>query len=81
MEAFNKFLAAIEREIITPIITLIALAAFILFVFGVFEYVKNGEDDAKRKTGQQHMLWGVVGLAIIFSATALLKILKNIAGA
>lgn len=79
MNAFNKFLTAIEREIINPIITLVALAAFIIFVFGIFEYVRNGEDDAKRKTGQQHMLWGVVGLAIIFSASALLQIVKNIA--
>ncbi len=79
MDVFNTFVATIEREIINPLITVIALGAFLIFVYGIFEYVKNGEDDTKRKTGQQHMLWGVIGLAIIFSASAMLQIVKKFA--
>ena len=80
MEVFNEFLETISREIIDPIITLFALAAFALFVWGTMNFIRNADNDEKRKTGQQHMIWGIIGLALIFGAAAIVNIITRIAG-
>lgn len=81
MEALNTFLANVQREIIDPIIWLLAAAAFIVFAWGVVEFIRKGDNDEARKTGQQHMIWGVIGLAIIFGASGILTLLKSFVGA
>lgn len=80
MQAFNSFLETVTREIIDPIITLMALGAFLVFVWGTVKFIRNAGNDEKRAEGKQHMLWGIVGLAIIFGAFAILNFLKSIVG-
>jgi Type IV secretion system pilin len=75
MRALENFIEGVEREILGPILTLIALAAFLVFIWGVIDFIRSAGDSEKRTTGQQHMLWGIVGLAIIFSANALISII------
>jgi protein-S-isoprenylcysteine O-methyltransferase Ste14 len=77
---FNAFIGQVESQILVPIITLLAFAAFVLFVWGVIEYIRNADNDEARKTGQQHILWGLIGLVIIFGATAIVNIIGNITG-
>lgn len=76
----ETFIAAVQREIINPLITLIALAAFIVFVWGVVDFIRNGEDVEKRSKGQQHMIWGIIGLVILFGAQAILQIIARTVG-
>lgn len=76
---FNSFLLKVEDAILTPALTLIAFAAFMLFVWGVVQFIRNAESPEKRKTGQQHIVWGIIGLAIIFGAQAIISLLTNIA--
>ena len=80
MNAFDTFLQKVSTQIIDPAITLLALAAFVVFVWGVVMFIKNADNDEKRKTGQQHMIWGIIGLAIIFGAFAIVNLLKSIVG-
>ncbi len=75
----NDFIGKLDTAIVNPIITLLALAAFVLFTWGVVEYIRGSENDEKRKIGQQHMLWGIVGLTIMFGATVIVKVLGNVA--
>lgn len=75
----NDFIGKFETQIITPIVTLLVLAAFALFVWGVVEYIRNAANPEARATGQQHIVWGLVGLTIIFGAGAIMSILTNIA--
>ncbi len=77
MDAFHTFLGKVEHAIIDPIITLIALAAFVYFLWGVVEFIQGAGNEEKRKTGQQHMLWGFIGLAIIFGARAIVAIVAG----
>lgn len=76
---FNAFIGKVQSEILTPIITVVALGAFILFVFGVVEFIRGADKPDARKKGQDHILWGLVGLAILFGANVIVTILKNIA--
>jgi uncharacterized membrane protein YidH (DUF202 family) len=74
----DQFIAKVQDQILNPIITLIALASFGIFVFGVVEFIAGAENEEKRSTGQQHILWGIIGLVIVFGAGAIVKILGNI---
>lgn len=76
----QTFILHIQRQILEPLVTLIALAAFVLFLWGVFQYIRGAESDEKRKTGQQHMFWGIIGLAIIFGANAIISFIRATIG-
>lgn len=78
MTEFNKFVKNVETQIIDPAITVLAMAAFILFAYGVFEFIRGADNDEKRTTGQQHMIWGIIGLAIMFGAKSIVSILTKI---
>lgn len=76
----DEIIGNIQREIINPLITVIALAAFVVFVWGVVDFIRGADNEEKRKIGQQHMIWGIIGLVILFGAQAILQLLKNIVG-
>ncbi len=75
-----KFLNVVKAEIVNPIITLLALAAFVVFVWGVVEFIRNAADAEKRAAGQKHMIWGIIGLTIIFGAQAIIALLASLFG-
>ena len=74
----DSFIAKITSLIITPIITLLALVAFVIFIWGVFQYVRSADDAEARKTGQQHIFWGLIGLMIMFGTTAIITFLGGV---
>lgn len=80
MNAFDTFLINVQKEILDPLITLIALAAFVIFVWGVVEFIRGADNTEKREEGQRHMVWGIVGLVIIFGANAIIKIITATLG-
>jgi hypothetical protein len=73
----DNFIGALETQIIVPLVTVIALAAFVLFIWGVVEYVRNADNDEARKTGTQHIMYGLIGLVIIFGANAIIAIIQT----
>ncbi len=74
MAALSKFLGLVVVQIINPIILLLAGAAFVLFVWGGFQFVLHAGDDTKRAEGRQAILWGLVGLVIIFGAYSIINL-------
>lgn len=75
----DSFISSIEKQILSPIITLLALAAFILFAFGVFELIRKGGNEEARRTGRQHVMWGLIGLAILFGASIIVQLITKVA--
>ncbi len=80
MGELRRFIGVLEREIVGPIITLVALAAFLVFIWGIVDFIWHGGDPEKRTLGQQHMFWGLLGLAILFSANALIALIATTVG-
>lgn len=81
MNEVSDFLIRIEQAILNPIITLISLAAFLYFIWGVVQFIQAGATGGEMKEdGKRHMLWGIIGLAIIFGARAILAIIARSAG-
>ncbi|HEY4489489.1 MAG TPA: pilin [Candidatus Paceibacterota bacterium] len=79
LEEFDSFITKIEDQILEPIIALVAVAAFLVFAWGVIEFIQGAGDEEKRRVGRQHMLWGILGLVIVFGASILVRIITNIA--
>lgn len=80
MEAITTFLTKFEAAIINPLIILLALGAFVIFVWGVVLFIVNAGDETKRTEGKQKIIWGLVGLVIIFGAKAILDVAFNTFG-
>lgn len=74
MQVLNQYLAKVVTQIINPIILLIAAAAFIVLIWGVFEFIANAGEDTKRAEGKKAILWGLVGMVIIFGVYGILNI-------
>ncbi len=64
-------------NIINPIIYLGFSAAVLLFIWGVFCYMKDAGDSGARETGSRHMLFGVIGMAIMLSAYGIINLVSN----
>jgi TRAP-type C4-dicarboxylate transport system permease small subunit len=79
MNPFTVFIQKVADNIITPVVELLALGAFIIFVWGILQYINNSGEDKSRAEGRQHMIWGIVGMAILFSANGLVFLLTHIA--
>ena len=74
MSVLNEFLGKVVVEIINPIILLLSAAAFVLFIWGVFEFVAYAGDETKRTEGKRAFRWGLIGLVIIFGAYGIINV-------
>ena len=58
-------------------IPLIVALAVAMFVWGVVQYVINTDEEAKKAKGKQFMIWGIIGLVVIFGVWGIVKILSS----
>ena len=78
--SFNSFLANVNNQIINPLIIFLFALAMVYFLYGLVEFIWNGNNDEKKTTGKSHMLWGVVGLTIMMGVWAILGVILNTLG-
>lgn len=74
MSATADFVARVNNALINPLLALIFVAALLYFMWGLFMFISQAGEDAKRAEGKQHMLWGVIGMVIMVSVFAILQI-------
>lgn len=68
----------IINTIIVP--TIFALA-FLVFIYGVVKYFfLQGDEDTKREEGRQFILWGLLGMVVLFSVWGLVNMLLSTLG-
>ena len=72
---FDTLLTSIINNLITPAESLIFALAVIYFLWGVFVFIKNADSAEKRKEGFNHIVWGIVGMAIMISAKGIINII------
>lgn len=74
MSVLEAFLAKVVIEIVNPIILLLVASAFVVFLWGVYEFIAHGGDATKREEGRKAIFWGLIGLVIIFGAYGIINI-------
>lgn len=70
----------INRYIINPLIVLGFAVAMVVFLWGVFEFIQAAGDPKAREKGRNHILWSLVGIAIMFSVFGIIRIVSNTVG-
>ncbi len=77
MTALNSFITKLSTLIVNPLIKLMFAAALIVFLWGVFDYIKNADNADDRETGRSHIIWGLVGMLIMVSVFTIIEIALN----
>jgi|SRR6185436_12665551 len=80
MEATGNAMNRIVDYIIDPALLIIFALGFLLFVYGLVEFLWkiNGEGDTNE--GKKHMVWGIVGMLIMVSVYGILDLIDNTFG-
>lgn len=70
----------VVRWVFSPLYQLVAGIALLYFLFGVAKFVYDLNDPEKKNFGKSHLLWGLVGLFIIFSVGGILPMFNSVLG-
>lgn len=64
----DRLISNIKTEILNPVLTVLFALAMFFFLWGVLEMIRGAASDTAREVGRKHLLWGLVGMAIMASA-------------
>jgi TRAP-type C4-dicarboxylate transport system permease small subunit len=73
-EAARNFVATLNDVILFPLIALLMGVAFLVFIWGCFEYIQGANNVTAREQGVKHITYGIIGLVIMISAWAILSL-------
>ncbi len=76
----DQLLERVVKVIVNPILQVFIAVAVVIFVYGIFEFIRGAENPETRKKGQQHMLYGLIGLTIMISVFTIMRIILNTLG-
>lgn len=66
------------NTVVVPVIFALAFAAFVWGV--VYYFIFHADEENKREEGRQFVLWGLVGMVVLFSVWGLVNILLSTLG-
>lgn len=73
----RELLRKLAKVIINPIISVAFAVALVTFLVGIIEFISDGEKSDGRQKGRDHILWGLIGMGIMFAAFALLRLVTS----
>lgn len=76
-DTVEALVARIAISILNPIIYLLFAVALLIFIKGLVEFLANRENASERQKGKMHMIWGVIGLFIMFAAFTIINLITN----
>ena len=71
----DQFIGVVTDKIIDPLIILLSAVALLYFLWGLLEMIINADNETGRETGRRHMLYGVIGLAVMVSAYGIMNVI------
>jgi hypothetical protein len=75
LTSFKQLVACAIDRIFTPLVSLLIALAVLYFIWGVFQYIREAGNDAKRAEANQMMLWGIIFIFVMVSVWGLVNIL------
>ena len=75
---------SLQKEVVNPILKILIAASILYFLFGVVKYfigARERADSQGAEEGKQHMLWGVIGVAITISAFGIVNLIASFVSA
>jgi hypothetical protein len=71
------FVGKVNRIIFNPLIILLFGAALVYFLYGLVDFLIKKRQGESSETGKSHMMWGLVGMTIMFGVYIIIRILTN----
>ena len=78
--AISPLLNKINNAIVNPLITLLFAVAFLVFLYGIFQFIANTGSDEGREKGKKNMLYGIIGLFIMIAVYGIIHIILGTFG-
>lgn len=76
----TEFLGKINQVILNPLIYLFFAIAFVVFVWGIFQFIASQTSDDKLSEGKRKIFWGLFGMFIMISAYGLIRLILGTFG-
>ena len=76
-EDATDLLNRISQFIINPMIFTLFSAAFVVFIWGLVQFVAHLDNEEARSTGGKHMLWGIIGMVVMVGVNSIIAIIQN----
>ncbi|MEN9881456.1 MAG: Type secretion system pilin [Candidatus Parcubacteria bacterium] len=76
----EQVLEKVIELVFSPLYKLTVAIAFLYFLYGAFRFITDLNDPNKMNEGKNHLLYGTIGLFIIFSVGGFLKFFNDILG-
>ncbi len=73
----DQLISKITATIVNPIIGLMIVIAFAVFIWGIIEFIVNADNEDKRDEGKRHIIWGLVGLLIMVAVGGIIQVIAN----
>jgi len=76
----TTLMRSIDKVILNPIIVLLFALAVVFFIYGLASYLLSPDNEEKRKTSKDHMMWGIFGMFIMVSVFGIMRLLLKTTG-
>lgn len=76
----DTFIRKLNTHLFNPIIYFLVVLAVVYFLYGIYEYIRDGDSEDGRETGRQHMLWGLIGLSIMVGVFLIMRVILGTLG-
>ena len=76
----STFVGKVDMLIVNPLIILMFALALLYFLYGMFQFLANADDSEERALGRNRILWGVIGMFVMFAVFTMLHIIQNSLG-
>jgi hypothetical protein len=76
----SEFLDKLNQFILNPLILLAFGVAFLVFFWGIFQFIASQTTDTGREEGKRKIFWGLFGMFIMFSAFGLIRLILSTFG-
>ncbi|MCC7160387.1 hypothetical protein IT399_01515 [Candidatus Nomurabacteria bacterium] len=73
----DTFIFNVGDKIINPLIELLFALALVYFLYGVYQFFANADNEESKITGRDHMIWGIVGLTIMMGVFTILNMVLS----
>lgn len=76
-KSLGDIIAVLWNDAIRPAIIFLFIAATVVFMAGIVRYLASGDSEEARETGKKHIIWGIVGMTIMFATGAIIAVLQS----
>lgn len=79
-ESSGSFFGSLINQLVNPLIIFLTTLGVILFLYGIVRYLLNPADENIRTESKKHLVWGLIGMLIMFSVFGIINIIIKTLG-